>query len=901
MTQPGINPLAIGGAAINPLVSGPVDLRQAQQQAAGAQTQPSAIEQMMAQADAAEAEVVAKRALQKELEERHGALGVAGTQFARGALDAVMAPAALGAMAIEGAGAITGAEWLEEFGRDFGGAASGKELMASYMALQGMDAGDAKTALSDYERTQRTIDEQQEAWPLLSAVSHVGGAVTVGLGTGMLAGGHAGLGTMVGAGAFEGAGGGAQLAYAKNASLRDVATSALIGAVVGGGLTYGVGKGAQYLHGRAEHAAKLREAFGDADDVAARAGVTVEEAGGREAQSVIGELEKARKAALDAAEKASTNPAVREQALAAAKAEMSEALAKKAGKFEPDAWLSRPPTPLQKVLYRSHILDKTSDDVSQAVAKVAERRPGLDVALDVKRIAKLVKQSQKDLFGEPSAGIGTIQSRVGQLMSQLPKSVDGDALRFTLRDASSRLMKSELPEAMKEAHDLVRLLGKTASTAGDDATRAFAERAARSLADDMTGEAFGDAGKLYAQLIADPSDAFTALGQRELARDALRTMAGRGKLPDVVRAEANAIAAANDAAAKLTGKAAPKGIASELRAAEALMAKAEEAVTLDGGPTGRVFDWFSNKASSKVNDYIGGQIGTAVGGMIGGWPGAMAGNLVANAVTKRIGPMLNALKAIGGKELPHVPHLAKHFGIDAAKDKTRVLTVDSYLKGSSVKHASLSAEEKHKQNEVRRDALEQYATADDHPELMEGIKAIDNMAPGLGGPASLDMQEKFATLRADLIKPQPNIRGKAYEVLSSEDLRKNNAMWEATVDPMSVYDDLASGSLDYDKLSYAWKQYPGLLVASQMALADIVHSHLDDSQRANIPEHVLSQLDLAFQMEGGLTKSLDRGMSKRIDQANQMLAQQTPQNRPQGTLKLPGAKPTPVMRIGGNV
>lgn len=830
-----------------------------------------------------------------------GALETVGTQFARGALDAVMAPAALGAMAIEGAGAITGAEWLEEFGRDFGSAASGKELMASYMALQGMDAGDAKTALSDYERTQRTIDEQQKAWPLLSAVSHVGGAVTTGLLTGAAATGHAGLGTMVGAGAFEGAGGGAQLAYAKNASLRDVATSALIGAVVSGGLTYGVGKGAQYLQGRREHAAMLREALGDADDVAARAGVTVEEAGGRENQSIIGELEKLRNAAIETAEKASKNPAVRSQVLEAELQKLSGELAERAGSFHPPGWHSKPPNALQKVIYRRHILDQVSDDVSQAVAKVAERRPGLDVALDVKRIAKLVKQSQKDLFGEPSAGIGTIQSRVGQLMSQLPKSVDGDALRFTLRDASSRLMKAELPEAMKEAHDLVRLLGKTASTAGDDATRAFAERAARSLADDMTGEAFGDAGKLYAQLIADPSNAFTALGQRELARDALRTMAGRGKLPDVVRAEANAIAAANDAAAKLTGQAAPKGLAAELRQAEALMAKAEEAVTTDGAPVGRFLDWFKNKASSKVTEYIAGHVGTAVGGMIGGWPGAMAGNIVTSAVAKRIGPMLNALKAIGGKELPHVPHLAKHFGVDAAKDKTRVFTVDSYLKSGGAKHASLSAEEKHKQNDARRDALEQFAAADDHPELMEGIKAIDNMAPGLGGPASLDMQEKFATLRADLIKPQSNIRGKAYEVLSSEDLRKNNAMWEATVDPMSVYDDLASGSLDYDKLSYAWKQYPGLLVASQMALADIVHSHLDDSQRANIPEHVLSQMDLAFQMEGGLTKSLDRGMSKRIDQANQMLAQQTPQNRPQGTLKLPGAKPTPVMRIGGNV
>ena len=121
------------------------------------------------------------------------------------------------------------------------------------------------------------------------------------------------------------------------------------------------------------------------------------------------------------------------------------------------------------------------------------------------------------------------------------------------------------------------------------------------------------------------------------------------------------------------------------------------------------------------------------------------------------------------------------------------------------------------------------------------------------------------------------------------------------MDPMSVYGDLASGALDYDKLNYAWKQYPGILEASQMALVDIVHTHLDDSQRAAMPEHVLSQLDLAFKMEGALTKSLDRGMSQRVDQANQQLAQQTQQQGgPRSMLRTPGAKPTMTQRIGGN-
>jgi hypothetical protein len=831
-----------------------------------------------------------RAAEQKRLEAEHGAGGTAATHFTRGLLDVVMAPAALAGMAIEGAGELTGVDVLRDFGRDFGSGASGRELMSAYMATSGLASGDRKEALSEYERTQKTLHEQEEAWPMLSAVSHVGGQIAGGVAIGGLAAGHAGLGTATAAAAYEGGSLGAQAGYAKNASLRDIATSALIGAAVSGGLTYGIGKGAQVLKARNQRAADLREALGSADDAAARAGVTVEEVGGREAQSVTFELKKAREAALKAADDVK-NPTMREQALAAATEEQAALLGKKVGEFDAPNWFNKPPTALQKVFKRSEILDKVADDTVAAVAKVAEHRPSLDVGLDVARLARLTKNT-----ADAPAAIGAIQTRVGQLMAQLPKSAEGDVLRFTLRDASSRLMKADLPNAMKDAHELVRALGKASLSASDEATRSFAERAATSLADDMAGEAFGDAGKLYGQLLAGPSKGFTSIGNRELMREALRTMQSRGQLPDLVRAEATAIGLANDAAAKLTG-AAPKAkaIADELRAAEALMAKAEAAVTLDGGPAGRVFDWFKDKASDKVS----GVIGTAVGGAIGGLPGAMAGNMVANAVKPKIGVVLQLLKTVGKKELPHT---VKHVAKDTFVEKTRHAAFDSYLGGHGPKHATLTQKEKHEQYAEREERLQEFASSTEHEGLADGVQAIDRLAPGLGGLASADAQEKLANLSRDLIRPQPNIRGKSHEVLSNEDLRKNNAMWEATVDPLSVYEDLASGALDYDKLNYTWKQYPGLLEASQMALVDIVHSHLDDDERANVPEHILSQIDLAFQMQGGLTKSLDRGFSKRMDMAGQQIAQQQQQKpQPQGQLNLPGAKPTPVQRIAGTV
>ena len=834
------------------------------------------------------AEVRAHDEHSARLEAEHGKLGVFASQYARGVLDAVMSPAALVAVPTESAGYLTGWKGMEDFGRDFGRAAQGGELINAYMSLSG--GLGTKEALTDYERSQKTLQEQEEAWPMLSAVSHVGGAVTAGLVTGGLASGHAGLGTMTAAGAYEGAAYGAQAGYAKNASLRDVATSALIGAAVGGGLTFGVGKGAELLRKRADRAAHLREAFGTADDAAARAGVTVEEAGGREAQSVIGELAKARKAALKAAD-AVDNPGLKEQATAAATEEAAEILARKAGKFEPASWTAKDPSPIQKVVYRRQILDHVSDDVATATKRIDELRPTLDVPLDKGRLAKLMSSEGTDA----PAAIGKLQSRVGELMGELPHSAQGDALRLTLRDASSRLMKADLPTAMKDAHELVRTLGKVSLSETDDLTRSYAQRAAQSLADDMTGEAFGDAGKLYGQLVAGPGKGFSELGDKVMVREALRTMMARGQLPDIVRAEANAIAAAQDAASKLTGKAGAKGVAAELRAVERLTEKAESAVTLDGGPVGRVFDWFKDKATSKV----AGAIGAGVGGVIGGWPGAIAGNVVANAVRSRIGPVLGMLKQLGSLHVPG-KHLISHAAQHAAKEKAQLGATAAYL--STGQHNKLSAKEKHEQNQERSDALEEFAAETEHPQLAEGVQEIERILPGMGGEASAGAQERFATLRNDWIRPQPSIRGKAYEVLSSEDLRKNHGMWEATVDPMSVYDDLARGRLDYDKLNYTWKQYPGLLTASQMAVVDMVHSHLNDDERGNVPEHVLAQLDLAFQMQGGLSKSLDRGWAKRIDQANQQLmAEQSQKPRPQGMLNLPGAKPTPVTRIAGNV
>ncbi len=161
------------------------------------------------------------------------------------------------------------------------------------------------------------------------------------------------------------------------------------------------------------------------------------------------------------------------------------------------------------------------------------------------------------------------------------------------------------------------------------------------------------------------------------------------------------------------------------------------------------------------------------------------------------------------------------------------------------------------------------------------------------------MQEKAANLLRDMPKPAPGSRGNPEQSLSSEDLRIANAYWEATMEPMSVFDDFTSGTMDYDKLQYTWKQYPGLHEAAQMGLMDILHEQMSDGERDAMPDSVVTQLDMLFGMGGTLSPTIERGFSTRIDQAG-AAEQQKPPPPPRGAqLSLPSAKPTYTQRLAG--
>lgn len=1188
MTQP-FDPRLLNVTAANPLAVDPAELvalhqqSLAQQQAEQAQhVAPSASEQQSAAIRQQIAELDGNTPEQQELEATYGKTGTAAIQFGRGALDYLLMPGALLGAGIEGIGEAADSKGLRDFGRGLGRASQGDELMSTLNpdTLRAVFGGDKEKGLSEYEAMHKAIEEDEKAWPMLSTTSRVLGGVAGGLGVGGLASGTASLATTAGAAAYEGAGFGAQSAYAQNASLRDVMSSALLGAAIGGAMPVGMHYGGELASKAARGAAKtlsgsareladesalkaigargtdlrrlvgnkvgeaadeklatvgqdllnytmesgpdagkkllraglkaedmaenvvrakndvgrqlgalrkgiaeetgpdlgkflksvdddfltelknstsptiraradkveselaslrematsgekvplgklerirkdLRDAFqppkpaggglpaavpehaeylqraermlsdaieSHSDDILSKSGkggqlaelkrqysslasaeaivnkaakqdlgnravsltdymtglgaggaaggpagvaaglattfghkllrergrsmvavladklarsgighaeeaavsplqrlfgqvedhardvVSVEAAGGREAQGVIADLYAARKAAQEAAEKAGANPEARHVAVQQASEQLREKLAQKTGAFNPAEWSTKAPKPLQKFFYRSQILDQAATDTAAAVERVAARNPGVGFELDPKRLGKLLKDA------DGPAAIGGLQSKLRQLATEAPNTVEGYALRDSLAKAAHGLENADLPGTMVQGHQVAKSLLAAAEGAQDDITKGWAQRQARAVMDELGSERFGSAGSAYREAIADASDQFKAMAERDTIREALRTADVRGKLGQVVREHADLMARAADAQAKLAGVTKPKELVKGLRDLEELVSKAEDAATLDGGPIGRVFDFFKNRTEDRVAAVAGGAQD----------PGAI--------VTKFVKP-----------KLEQIAHLAKGSAEGVASDRAKNSGIQSMLGEHQAERAAanaathlLSRAEQQSQYAERLKTLQDVAMGGHEDTVTDGVAAVDNITPGLGAYASNDMQQKVQTLLQDMPKPPGGVRGRPENALSSEDLRLSNAMWEATMEPMSVFDDFSSGTVDYDKVQYAWKQYPGLHQAAQMGLMDILHEQMSDEDREAMPDSMVTQLDMLFGMNGTLAPTIEQGFSSRIDQAAQSEGQQKQQPPPRGaSLDMPSARASFTQRLSG--
>lgn len=801
---------------------------------------------------------------QAQLESEHSYLGTIATQGARGLLSGVLGSGALVGAGAEGLGSLTGWDGLKDFGRDLGEGANGKSAMEAAAFLFG---GGGKKGLSYAEQAQKTVEDQEKAFPTLSTASQIAGQLALAAAGGEASAASRGT-AMIGMNAVGGAGAGAQGAYEQNAPFRDVLTSTLLGVAIGGGVTAGA-EALPGLTARFGKSSELEKVFGKS--LAEEGAISVEQAGGREARSVMNELDKARKSVAKAVEDAGDNPAIRATARQEAEAAVADQLATKAGKFNPANWAEEAPTALQKVVYRGKILDSVSEDLANDVTKAQSLRPSLDFELSAESLKKLLKNA------EGPEAIGGIQGAIKEAIESVPETPAGYEFRRTLSVAQDALDKApDLTTAMQQSHSLVQQLARLGEDVTDGATKSFADRTRQAFVEQLSSDDWGKAGKLYGSLTSQPSDAFQSLLINQNVRDALRNTEIRGKLPQLLKQEADTVASAIDARAKLSGAVISgterRALADQLKELEGRFAKGEEAVTLDGGPVGRVVDFFKN----RIEDKVVGTLGGGVGAVVGGPAGALLGSVVANAIRpalKDLAPLIRGGAEAVGR---YAPSVARRAAVPAAY--------------------ALTQGEKQEQYNDRLDFLARHSASPDGKVVDQGLSKVQGLPSQMAGIIGADYSSKLTTLLADMPKPKRNIRGKAYETLSSDDLRLANAMWEATTKPLSVFEDFKGGLVDYDKVQYAWKQYPGIKQAAQLGLMDIFTVQMSEPDRAGIPDSILTQLDNLFGMDGSLQPSVDRQFSYHISQMVEPSEEGRPSGRPLDTA---AAEPTFTERLAG--
>ena len=570
------------------------------------------------------------------------------------------------------------------------------------------------------------------------------------------------------------------------------------------------------------------------------AAVDVAVAGGREAQDVLTEVTRMRNFVRETGEQAGANPAGRAVAENTAEEVASRELAKRAGQFDPAGWATsaKAPSPLARVFYRTEILDNVSKDLSAAVERSVAMRPALDFDLDAGKLARLTKSADG-----PEA-IGALQAKVRELADAVP---EGDQAKPAFEALIHRLETADVPGAMTEGHALVRGL----SQMGDD-------MGARSIALTLGDDVFGDAGRLYRQTIGAPDDILREMGDPAKLRESLRTLELRGQLSQQIATEHRATLAAYEARQKLAGEAMPDGLKKQMRDIEALWSKGEEHVTLDGARFGRVVDALENMVEQKVASKVP-----------RGTPDQQVIETIKRAVT-HIEPALKpALRARRGRV------------------------------GRAVAGGILTGAARLQQYEKRLDQLSQAVV---QPDTETRTAGINTAPPELRTTLVSTMDSKLATLQKDMPKPTSSIHGTSMSSLSSEDIRRGNAMWEATMEPLSVFEDFARGDVDPDKVAYAWKQYPGLQKTAQMGVIDMLMTQMSDDERSAVPDATLTQLDYLLGFNGALQGTLEFSFSQRMtavgEQAKQ--AQGATPPAPSRGLQLPTSQPSLTERLAGS-
>lgn len=659
--------------------------------------------------------------------------------------------------------------------------------------------------------------------------------------------------------------------------------------------------------------------------------VPLSKAGGPEAQQVAQQVGRMKRFMNDTAERAGDNPTVRETASNAAREVSAEAMAKAAGDFDPANWAKV--NPIGKVVHRGAILDAASRDIAAATERGLSLRAPIPETIQPQRVARLVKDA------DGPAAIGSMQQAVTTLFDGVPATSGGSIAAHALRRAADELSRADVGESFLVGHRLATQLeragrvaadpdldlvaargldgldqlrsgmreeslarvraeygsgkpmqpvdvtiypdgkvslqdgrhrvavakelgvaaiparvsrmdetgeiinettgmlpispGKVTRDAAAEAEANFFDRAALVIRETLGGEAFGSAGRQYRSLVATPPQTAEILRNPEALREALRELKTPGQISFEAAALAKQVADSFEAAQVFGGARISPQVKDDLAKLLKVANEAEDAVTLDGAPMGKVFD--------LVDDG-----------------------------PKKINPETEVLEQVDRAIAPVVPMIKNPL------NPLRVVPGKTRLPESDPKE----------QNRVYTERFDTLTKAVAQPESLD----LEQVQGGTTVTASL--ATKLQQLIADMPKPVDTIRGK--QPLSSEELRRANAMWEATLEPLSVFQDFAHGTVDYDKARYAWKQYPGLQQAAQAGVMDVITNELDDQQRSELPDPLLTQLDYLLGFGGKLQPNVDPAYAARMSSLPDQEQKDKP--KPGGMLELPGSEPTPTQR-----
>lgn len=779
-----------------------------------------------------DAGLAVKDEAQRRLEEEHSQLATVATQAGRGALDVLLGSGALAGLFAEGAGEIVGSEGLAKFGRDLGEASSGRSALQALAFGAAAPVEGKQSALDVADRARRDIDDQQKAWPMLAAVSHAGGQVAAGVALGGLAAAGAKAPALIAAGAYEGAAGGAQIAYENNASLRDVLSSTMLGGLLGAGTAGGAVGLTKLVQSRG-----LKQAM---RELASESAVKATGARGSDMRALVGRrMGEAADQRIDE---------IGQELLTYEMSDGSKLL-----RFgdKPEDLVRRVAEAKGTVGQR---LGAIKDEIDEALVARPEVQPDIRGYLQ-KVDSEVLKPLRASNVPAVQARAQRVEEQLGALRERVAIQDAAEAaepMRVRLPDGSVELRPRVAPEpiSFKELDQFrrdLRSVFQPPKPKGGGLPAPPPEHA----------EALERAERLMADHLNESAE--SALGA--LGRDSTEFAKLRKQFSNFSDIEA------------LVNKAAKQDLGNRsLSLTDTIAGGTAAAGTLASGAGGLAT--LATSALSSLAHKVVRERGRAALAVI-------ANGLVMDTIRPAMERLLPALELGATSALARSSRAAETAGVGRLPELI------------------LTREEKQERYQGQLATISKAVTSPDPQHVMRTMDGFKDLPPTLVAAAGSDAAARMQQLAADIPKPEPNVRGKAYETLSSDQVRRANAMFEATTDPMSLFDDFAAGDIDYDKVQYTWKQYPGLKVAAQAGLMDALTMHLDDDERGAVPDSLLSQLDYLFGFDGELQPTVSSAFAARMTAAAEQEAQQTPKPDETGPLNLPAAQPTMTQRIAG--